>query len=206
MRGQRGFLSALSEASAVQVSIWEWTSLTCGVLYALLAVRRSRFCWVAGAASSAIIVPLAWSRSLPAQAVLQAFYVLVSIYGFWRWSSQAQGHGLRITVWPWSRHALCIAAITACSMLFAGPLAQFSGAAWPRLDTAVMLGSLLATFMVALGKLENWLYWIVIDLLSLFLFGAQKLWGLALLYAAYAGIAAVGFHVWRRQYRGAAAA
>lgn len=188
-------------AEAQGSSPLEWLSLLAGVCYALLAVRQSRWCWLFGALSSSVLVYLAFGAQLPMQAALQAYYVAMSAFGFWHWSRQSSVHGLPIGTWPLSWHFGVWLGIAAATLLFAPAIGQYTQAAWPRLDTATMLASLLATWMVAASKLENWLYWIIIDAVSLFLYSAQGLWFIALLYAIYLVIAIAGFHVWRQRWR-----
>lgn len=179
----------------------DWLAIVSGAAYALLAVRRLRWCWVAGAISSAVLTYIAWRAQLPMQAALQLFYVAMAVYGFWRWSQSCDDSGLRISRWPLGVHAALVLGICALAW-FGGPwLARWTQAAWPRLDTLVMLGSLLATWMTAQAKLENWLYWIVINLASIYLYFMQDASGAALLYVIYAGIAISGAMTWARLYR-----
>ena len=65
-------------------------------------------------------------------------------------------------------------------------------AAWPLLDSLTTWFSLLATWLAARAKLENWLYWIAIDGVLVFLFYVQELPFLALLNVLFIGIAAGG--------------
>ena len=179
----------------------EWLSTTFGVIYALLAVRRIRWCWLSGAVSSLLLVLIAWRSALPMQAILQAYYVVISVYGFWRWSAQSAGNTLQVGTLTWPTHLAVLSAIAVLSWL-AGPwLATWTHAAWPRLDTAVMLGSLFATWLTAQAKIESWLYWIVIDIASITLFSAQELLVVALLYVAYVLIAVSGLIAWNKQWR-----
>ena len=54
-----------------------------GVAYAMLAARRNRLCWIAGAVSSALRRHLSRAASeLPMQSALQVFYVGMSVYGW----------------------------------------------------------------------------------------------------------------------------
>jgi nicotinamide mononucleotide transporter len=183
------------------ISVADWVAIVTGALYALLAVKRVRWCWVAGALSSAVLTYIAWRERLPMQAALQLFYVAMAGYGFWRWSQTGADSELRISRWPWSWHVGISVSLCALAW-FAGPLlARWTQAAWPRLDTLVMLGSLLATWMTAQAKLENWLYWIVIDVASIYLYFMQDASGAALLYLIYTGIAVSGAIAWARLYR-----
>ena len=78
----------------------EAASVVLGLLYSILAVRRTRWCWVAGALSSGILVVLAWQAKLPMNACLNGYYVGMAVYGFWHWS-KGQGEVTRsVTVWP----------------------------------------------------------------------------------------------------------
>ena len=63
-------------------------------------------------------------------------------------------------------------------------LSQYTGAAWPYLDSFTTWGAVLTTWMVARKLLENWLYWIVIDGLSIFLYIDRELYLTAALFAA----------------------
>jgi len=192
-------LRAILQAAAAS-SAPEWVSLLAGVAYALLAVRRNRWCWAFGAVSSAILAWLAFHGRLPMQAVLQACYVAMAFWGFWQWSRGGDGDALAITTWPLRVHVMLAIGIVAVALLLAPLVERLTAAAWPRVDTATMLASLLATSMVAIAKLENWLYWIVIDAVSMFLYGAQQLWLPALLYLLYLGIAISGYVAWRRRW------
>jgi nicotinamide mononucleotide transporter len=193
-------LRAILQAAAASSPL-EWLSLIAGVGYALLAVRRNRWCWVFGAVSSAILAWLAFHGQLPMQSALQVCYVAMAFWGFWQWSRAGDGDQLAISTWPLRVHVLLLCAIVVLALLLAPLVADLTSAAWPRIDTATMLASLLATSMVAIAKLENWLYWIIIDAVSVFLYGAQQLWLPALLYLLYLGIAISGYIAWRRRWR-----
>jgi len=186
------FLSPLFE------SHWaEQVALLCGVAYALLVIKRIRWAWVFGAGSSALLVWLAAGAKLPLQAALQGVYVLMAIYGFWHWSKVAPGEKvIAITTWSWSRHVIAIVAI-ALAVWFGAPiLAEQTTAAWPQLDVAVTGLSLLATWMTARAILENWVYWLVVDAISFYLYSAQGLMFVAILYVIYFVIAIFGLRTW----------
>jgi nicotinamide mononucleotide transporter len=178
----------------------EGVSVVLGLAYSVLAVKRNRWCWVAGGASSAILVYLAWNAKLPMQAALQGYYVAMGFYGFWRWS-KGEGEATRaVSTLPLATHAVVWAAILIASVLSSRVLAG-PQAAWPFLDSLTMWGSLFATWLVAQVKLENWLYWIVFDSIAVFLFAAQGLMFVALLFVVYLVVAAVGFVTWFRTWR-----
>jgi len=186
-------LVATSPAEAVSVAL--------GLAYAVLAIRKSRWCWVAGGVSSAIMIYLSLVARLPMQAALQVYYVVISVYGWWHWTREEEAQGmLAVSTWPIRWHLAACAAVVLMSALTARWLSQ-SQAAWPFLDSLTTWGSLYATWLQARVKLENWLYWICIDSVLGFLFGTQGLYFVALLSVVYLGFSAVGFIRWLKTYR-----
>src|SRR6476646_6707870 len=78
-------------AALLRTTPLEAASVVLGLAYSVLAVRRSRWCWVAGGLSSAILVYLSARARLPMQSALQAYYVAMSFYGYWQWSRGGAG-------------------------------------------------------------------------------------------------------------------
>jgi nicotinamide mononucleotide transporter len=179
----------------------EAASVVFGLAYSILAVKRTRWCWVAGGIGSAILIVLAWRAKLPMQAALQAYYVAMAVYGFWHWSRDNGEAKTPVTTWPLRFHLISWVVIVALSMGSSRYLASETQAAWPFLDSITMWGSLLATWLTAQVKLENWLYWITFDAIAVFLFVSQGLMFVALLFTAYLLISAIGFFTWFRSRR-----
>jgi nicotinamide mononucleotide transporter len=178
---------------------FEIVVLLTGIAYAVLAARRNRLCWIAGAIGSALLAFLSGARGLPMQSALQVFYVGMSAYGWWNWTRTTSEGQLQVGVWPYSWHIAAALAIALLSFLSARWLAAETRAAWPLLDSLTTWFSLLATWLAARARLENWLYWVVIDAVLVFLFYAQDLPYVAIQFAVLIGIAIAGFIAWRRQ-------
>jgi nicotinamide mononucleotide transporter len=189
-------------AGLVATSPLEAASVALGLAYGVFAIKRSRWCWVAGGAGSAIMIYLSLQASLPMQAALQVYYVVISVYGWWYWTREEGTRGtLVVSTLPLSRHVVAVAAVVVVSALTARWLATQTHAAWPFLDSLTTWGSLYATWLEARVKLENWLYWIVIDSLLGVLFATQGLYFIALLSVVYVGVSAIGFIGWLKTYR-----
>lgn len=172
-----------------------------GVAYVVLAARRNRLCWIAGAIGSVLMGLLYGIRALPMQAGLQVFYVFMSAYGWWSWTRSAGEGELPVGVWPLGWHIGAAFTLMALTWISARWLAAETSAAWPLLDSLTTWFSLFATWLAARAKLENWLYWIVIDGVLVFLSYVQDLPILALLNALFIVIAGAGFVGWRRRFR-----
>jgi nicotinamide mononucleotide transporter len=182
-------LDNLSHTSAA-----EWAAVVAGLIYIVLIIRRNRWGWLAGGTSSLIFVVLCWRSKLPMQALLQASYVAGAIYGWWSWAPDVEQQ--RISVWTGRGHALTV---SACVLLSLGLRHLLAGeSAFPFMDSMAFCLGLFATWLVARVCLENWIYWIVIDAVSIYLYMAQGLLVTAGLFAIYMVMAAAGLRSWWR--------
>jgi nicotinamide mononucleotide transporter len=193
-------ITALLRALAL-TSPLEVVAVLLGVVYVLLILRRKRLGWIAGGLSSSIYVYLAARAHLPMQSVLQAYYVVMSFYGWFSWTRAAGNDAPPVTRWPARYHLIALAGIVLLSLITAHWLALETHAAWPYLDSFTTWISLLATWMVARMKLENWLYWITADAIMAYLFAAQGYPVTTGLFLTYLTIAVIGFREWLRKYR-----
>jgi nicotinamide mononucleotide transporter len=192
-------------AALKAMSVAEVIAVILGVAYLVLAVKRSRWCWVAGGISSAIVIWLSARQGLPMQAGLNVYYVIVSIYGYWRWTD-AEIPRPAVSLLPLRWHLLGTLAVILVSILTAQYLQRETQAAWPYLDSLTTWGSLFTTWLVARVKLENWAYWFVIDAVEAYLFFEQKLYLLGLMTAATLIVILVGHRAWWRTWRAQSAA
>ena len=115
-------------ADLAATSAAEGVAVFAGLVYVVLTVQRNRWCWLAGGISSLILAVLAAQSLLPMQAVLQAWYVAMSAYGWLRWSDQT---GTTVVVWSWHRHLLGVAVCLVASAVVAAWVASNTNAAWP---------------------------------------------------------------------------
>ncbi|HTV78948.1 MAG TPA: nicotinamide riboside transporter PnuC [Steroidobacteraceae bacterium] len=182
------------------MSVAEVIAVVLGVVYLVLAVRRSRWCWVAGGISSAIMIWLSAEKQLPMQAWLNVYYVVVSVYGWWRWTD-AQVPQPPVTLLPLRWHLAGVAAVVIVSVLTAQYLVRETQAAWPYLDSLTTWGSLFTTWLVARVKLENWAYWFLIDAVEAYLFFEQKLYLVGLMTTATLLVIVLGHRSWWRTWR-----
>src|SRR5262249_39702383 len=98
----------------------------------------------------------------------------------------------------WHLGALLL--VLGASVVSGALLVRYTGAARPWADSVVTWGSLLATLMVARKLLENWLWWLLIDSISLALYLDRGLYLTAMLFLVYLVIVVFGFLKWQRHY------
>lgn len=180
----------------------ETAAVLSAIAYIVLAIRESIWCWLFGVLSPALFIIVFYDAGLFWETLLQFFYIAVAIYGFFSWRGvPAGGKQKTIVVWKPSHH-LAVITLTAALALAGGLwMSRVPDAALPYLDAFTSIFAVLATFMVAWKVLSNWLYWIVIDLASMWLYVQRDLYQSAALFGFYVILAIIGYLTWRRSYR-----
>ncbi|MGH8187128.1 MAG: nicotinamide riboside transporter PnuC [Steroidobacteraceae bacterium] len=171
-----------------------------GLAYLLLAVRRNLLCWFCAFASTAIYLVLFARAALYMQSLLQVFYLAMAVYGFLDWrKGRSEAGDVLIRSWTPRQHLAAAALVVVATAASGLVLARTTDAAAPYLDSFITWGSVITTWMVARRVIENWLYWIVVDGLAIYLYVEQGLLATALLFVIYLGIVVHGYFVWRRE-------
>lgn len=181
----------------------EWVAVALALACVLLATRQSRWCWPAAGASGAIYLLLFARAGLTMQAWLQAFYVAMAVYGWISWrASHGQPGELGVRTWPVRRHLAVAALVVAATIANVYLLAGDANALVRYADSFVAWGSVVATWMMTRKLVENWLYWIVLDLVAAALYFSQGFSATAGLFLLYVLLAARGYRHWRRSLVG----
>lgn len=132
---------------------------------------------------------------------LQVFYVAMALYGWFNWRKSI-GKELEIKTWQWKDHFLNVGLSGLITALAGFLFAKFiPGQAYPYVDAFTTVFSLAATYMVAHKILENWIYWILIDLVSVWLYAQRELYLSSCLMLIFTLMAFYGFISWYRNYR-----
>ena len=192
--------------AAQSMSPLEVTAVVFAMAYLLLAVRENVLCWLFAFLSTAIYTVLFWDVSLLMESALNIYYMVMAVYGWYQWTRGGTNggdlpHALAVRSMSGTQHALVIAGIAVLSFVSGYLLTEHSTAAWPYIDSFTTWASVITTYLVARKYLQNWLYWIVIDTVSVPLYIDRGLNLTALLFVAYVIIAVVGYFKWREHFR-----
>ncbi|MDG2091239.1 MAG: nicotinamide riboside transporter PnuC [Gammaproteobacteria bacterium] len=167
--------------------------------YLVLATKEIIWCWLCAFGSSFIYVFLFWQVGLVMESMLNVFYVTMAIAGWLQWTyggDNQQGLSIRkLKTW---QHGVIILLILSLAWLNGWFIQNYSAAAWPYIDSFTTWASVLTTFMVIYKILENWIYWFVIDSISIYLYIDRGLYLTALLFVAYVVIVVFGYISWRK--------
>ena len=177
----------------------EIVAVVLAIAYLLLAAREHIACWACAFISSAIYTFVFWDVSLLMESMLNIFYAVMAVVGWyeWRYGGSKRG-GLSISRLAYWQHICIILGALVLAGLNGWLMQRFTSAAWPFLDAFTTWASVLTTFLVIWKILENWLYWLVIDSISIYLYLDRGLYLTALLFAVYLVIAIFGYLHWRK--------
>lgn len=202
-------MSTLTQALAEQAraySLLEIVAVVTAILYLLLAIRQNIWCWFFAAISTTIYVLIFIDVRLYMEAVLNGFYLCMAIYGWYTWRQGRHGESaLPVTSWAPEIHLQAIAIIAVVAVINGYLLDNWTNAAFPYIDSMTTWAAIWATFLVARKILENWWYWLVIDIVSVFIYWQRDLQLTALLFAVYVVMIPFGLISWTRSQREARA-
>ncbi|NOX69820.1 MAG: nicotinamide mononucleotide transporter [Gammaproteobacteria bacterium] len=187
-----------------QMSGYELAGVILAIAYLVLAIRENIWCWFCAAISTAIYVVLFAEAKLYMESLLNIFYFGMAVYGWISWRNVAgDTDELPITIWPRNFHLIAIVMIAALSLSTGYVLDRYSDAAFPYVDSMTTYSAVWATFLVARKVLENWWYWLVIDLVSIFIYWSRDLELTSLLFVLYVALIPLGLIAWTRSWRNA---
>src|SRR5476651_1781025 len=125
-------------------------------------------------------------------------YAVLSLYGWYQWLYGGEGHSaLRVTRTSGALGAVLALIALAGSVALGTLLRHATDAALPFMDSFLSSTSLVAQWMMTKKKVENWLVWILVDVLYVGMFIFKGLYLTAGLYAVFLALAVKGYLEWR---------
>jgi nicotinamide mononucleotide transporter len=188
-----------------------------GALCVYLVTRENIWNWPLGVITAAFYIVVFAREGLYSDTGLQVVYLILSLYGWWHWThgtrrerelarARESGHGDEskgpvVVAHVPIRELLLLAGIgVAFWLLLYAITSRLPGVRSPLLDSALASTSLVAQYMMTRKYVENWLLWIVVDVLYIWLYYTRSLGLTAVLYTVYLALAILGYIQWKRSY------
>ena len=179
--------------------IIEGVGAALAIAYLLLALKQNKLCWFAWIASSILYLYVMYQAGLYMESLLQVFYLCMGFYGLSQWSKTINNNqNTYVDQWSIGNHIFAISLVIVLSFLSGTLLSNFSNAAIPFIDAFTTWGAIVASYMVAKKILENWIYWFVIDFISVFIFASRGLYFTSALFVTYLVIIYFGYKSWSK--------
>ena len=196
-----------------------------GFASAIGGLRRRVWAWPIGIVGNVLLFTVFIGATFDAQAQQplfgqagrQVFFILTSVYGWWRWNEVrkarelASGGGAGAPAitprWASASERVAYLVASAAGVLVFQWVFSVIGAGWPAprwyfwCDAWIFVGSMVATYAMARGWNDFWLAWIAVDLVGVPLLWHSQYYPTAILFVVYGALVVYGFFVWLKASR-----
>jgi nicotinamide mononucleotide transporter len=174
-----------------------------------LVAKKQILTWPVGIVSVLLYMSLFYQVRLYSDTIEQVYYLITSIYGWWRWSLNRQSTGKTGDFRYSSRRSLIwFLAVTIAVSFAVGafmsrvhiffPVLFPEKASFPYLDALTTIASFTATWLLIQCRIESWCYWIAVDVIGIGLYYIQGVRFVALLYVILLFMAINGLMSWHK--------
>jgi len=181
--------------------IVEILATAANAIFIVLLIREKILCWAFGIAGSVLSIYLFVNARLYSEAFLYLFYTLMGCWGWIRWHKQLEEDNNPVIIWNINLHTRVVLITCAVALGLGYSVQLFTDAERPFFDAFTTAFSFVATYMEVTKVLEAWIYWIVINLASVWLYHDRSLDIYAVLIGFYSILSVWGFISWQKTYR-----
>lgn len=172
-----------------------------GTIAGVLLIRRSIWSYPFGIAMVGLYALVFLRARLYSDAALQLFFMAVQVYGWTNWAANRARRGTVTVVRMTGREiALWAGIVAAATLADYAFLAGHTRDAAPLLDALITAFSIAAQTLLAIRRLENWIAWIIVDLIGITLYLGQHLYTVAGVYVLFLSLSVAGLIAWRRAW------
>lgn len=187
------------------VSYLELVGTLFGIVSVYWASKTNILTWPSGIINEFCLFFLFYQVQLYADMLLQVYFFVVTLYGWRYWKKETAKSAIKRLS---TRTRIYISLlIVFCSLICGYFFSQLhlyipkyfaEAAAYPYVDSLVMVLSIIATILLAQKKIETWYLWILVDLICTVLFFKKKIIFLAIEYFLFLGLASYGLFNWKK--------
>ena len=179
------------------LSALELFSVITGLIYLVLLIQENIWCWFFGILSSLAFIVVMYNSQLYSESILYLFYVFVGFYGIYKWKDKGKGK-LVIKRTTFFNIALILISGALLSFGVGYLFDSYTDAQRPFADATSSVFSILASFMEAHKWLSAWVFWIFINVFSIWLYFDRELKMASFLMVIYFLLSIFGFLQWRK--------
>ncbi|MFY0608210.1 MAG: nicotinamide mononucleotide transporter [Cyclobacteriaceae bacterium] len=173
------------------------------VLFGLLSVWYSKqeniLVYPTGIISVLIYVYITFQYGLYADMGINGYYFVMSVYGWYNWTNTSDDSAqIPITKMSQPEWRMAMAFLIGIFLLIRWVLLSFTDSDVPNWDAATTSFALVGMWLMARKKIENWLAWIITDLVSIPLYLYKGLPFTAFQFLVFTVLATWGYFSWKK--------
>ncbi|MDT0593351.1 nicotinamide riboside transporter PnuC [Glaciecola petra] len=194
------FISGFLGASTIEI-----VAAVSGFICIFLIIKRNIWCWFFGLIQVSLYTYIFFNINLYSDAALNVVYIFLQFYGWWNWRANSQSteqqadlvveHGTLIHTALWTGVALLT------SVILGYVMANKTDASFAYLDAFTTCTSLVAQFLLTRRYLVNWTFWIVVDVVAIYVYYQKGLYPTSLLYFTFLVMCFFGQYSWWKQHK-----
>ena len=187
-------------SNILDTSLLEVVAVVFGILSVWFARKENIWVYPTGIINVLIYVYLCFFAGLYADMGINAFYFVMSVYGWYNWSRKdAESHHVPISKLSLFQWIISILLIAVAFALIYYILLKYTDSTVPLFDSFTTSLFIAGMWLMAIKKIENWLLWILGDLLVIPLFAMKGLVFTSVQYVVFLILAIMGYIEWRKR-------
>lgn len=167
-------------AKSKNIRILEALAVVLNLLYTFFYLRSEVWCYAFGIAGPAVFIYLCFQKQLFGEVALQCFYILFAFYGIFHW-----GGVWHTEHWTLNQHFPYIIVGSIAAAYFGYYLNKYTKAQLPFFDGFTTVFAIIGTWIMVHYIHENWIYFIVINALSIYMYSKREMWLSAAMFLLY---------------------
>jgi nicotinamide mononucleotide transporter len=195
-------------SNLMNTSWLEFMAVVFGLLSVWYAKQEKILVYPTGIISVVIYVYICFNYKLYADAGINFFYFVMSVYGWYSWSKKGESPGLQITT-ATKRDWLIAIVLFILSLLMILILLKYfkqdDVEYWltrvPYIDTFTTAVFIVGMWFMAIKKIENWIFWIIGDAVSVPLYAYKGLIFTSFQFIVFLALGFAGYIAWKKKLR-----
>lgn len=172
-----------------------------GLLSVYLVTKQNIWCWPIGLVSVLAAAIVFFDSLLYSDMILHVYFFGMNVYGWIHWSSKpAEGAVLPISTMSLIQNGLWLLLTIAGTLLWGYTMSSNTNAALPYGDAFITVGSFIAQWFVAQKRLENWVYWFIIDVVAISIYAMKGLYLFSIQYFIFLILCVIGYQNWKKDF------
>lgn len=182
-----------------QTSGLEWVAVICGVASVIYSMRENILVYPTGIISVLIYVYLAFEYKLYADMGVNGYYFVMSVYGWYYWTNtDGNKDQVPVTINSIRENFYSVGILAGSFGILVLVLINFTDSDVHFWDATTTAFAILGMWLMARKKLENWIAWIITDLISIPLYFHKGLVLTSFQFLIFTVLATMGYFAWKK--------
>jgi nicotinamide mononucleotide transporter len=198
------FIAGFLGASPIEI-----VASVSGFICIFLIIRRNIWCWFFGLIQVTLFSYVFFNAKLYSDAGLHVIYIGLQFYGWWQWRRNTNNANVNgdsageLIIQRTSTQDLAFwAALSLVTALLLGYIMHSNtDASYPYPDAFTTSTSLVAQWLLSRRHLLNWCFWIVVDIVAIYIYFQKGLYPTSALYFTLLIMCFFGQYSWLKQYK-----